>query len=201
MSLCLIEGRAPVGQLKACSTEKLQPHTQCEGIRVGFQPYRRHNASLKDPLWRAKLCLAMGSATDQERALLELPARLEGLGITNATKTATSNHLKSTRLTKPLMKLIQQREKECPQAVRAEQASINRDIKRNNRKLQQECAKNTTDNLPAKLVRAMEMASEKGASSWVVKPVLPVRAGSRLSRMASSSGWKSSPISGIALCR
>ena len=54
MSLCLIEGRAPVGQLKACSTEKLQPHTQCEGIRVGFQPYRRHNASLKDPLWRAK---------------------------------------------------------------------------------------------------------------------------------------------------
>ena len=61
MSLCLIEGRAPVGQLKACSTEKLQPHTQCEGIRVGFQPYRRHNSSLKDPLWRAKLCSAMGS--------------------------------------------------------------------------------------------------------------------------------------------
>ena len=65
MSLCLIEGRAPVGQLKAYSTEKLQPHTQCEGIRVGFQPYWRHNASLKDPLWRAKLCSAMCSATTQ----------------------------------------------------------------------------------------------------------------------------------------
>ena len=107
--------------------------------------------------------------TDQERALLELPARL---GITNATKTASSNHLKSTCLTKPLVKLIQQRQKECPQAVRAEQVSIKRDIKRNNRKLQQECAKNTIDNLPAKLVRAMEMASEKGASSWVV--ALPI---------------------------
>ena len=75
ISLCLIEGRAPVGQLKACSTKKLQPHTQCEGIRVGFQPYRRHNASLKDPLWRAKLCSAMGSATDQEGPYLNyLPA-------------------------------------------------------------------------------------------------------------------------------
>ena len=27
MSLCLIKGRAPGGQLKACSTEKLQPYT------------------------------------------------------------------------------------------------------------------------------------------------------------------------------
>ena len=43
--------------------------------------------------------------------------------------------------------------------------------------------------------------SSSSALSWSMKPVLPVRAGSRLSRMASSSGWKSSPISGIALCR
>ena len=31
----------------------------------GFHPYRRHNAPLKDPLWRAKLCSAMGSTTTQ----------------------------------------------------------------------------------------------------------------------------------------
>ena len=143
--------------------------------------------------------------TDQERALLELPARLGGLGITNATKTASSNHLKSTRLTKPLMELIQQREKECPQAVRAEQASIKRDIKRNNRKLQQECAKNTTDNLPAKLVRAMEMASEKGASSWIV--ALPIaehnfalHKGSFRDALCLRYGWKPTRMPSHCVC-
>ena len=143
--------------------------------------------------------------TDQERALLELPARLGGLGITNATKTASSNLLKSTRLTKPLMKLIQQREKECPQAVRAEQASIKRDIKRNNRKLQQECAKNTIDNLPAKLVRAMEMASEKGASSWVV--TLPIaehnfalHKGSFRDALCLRYGWKPTRMPSHCVC-
>ena len=110
--------------------------------------------------------------TNQERSILELPARLGGLGVTNATKTASSNHLNSTRLTKPLVKLIQQREKECPQAVRVDQVSIKRDIKRNNRKSQQECAKNVMADLSAKLIRAMELASEKGASSWVV--ALPI---------------------------
>ena len=147
--------------------------------------------------------------TDQERALLELPARLGGLGITNATKTASSNHLKSTRLTKPLMELIQQREKECPQAVRAEQASIKRDIKRdikrNNRKLQQECAKNTIDNLPAKLVRAMEMASEKGASSWIV--ALPIaehnftlHKGSFRDALCLRYGWKPTRMPSHCVC-
>ena len=114
--------------------------------------------------------------TNQERAMLELLARLGGLGVTNATKTASSNHLNSTCLTKPLVNLIQQREKECPQAVRVDQASIKRDIKRdikrNNRKSQQECAKNVMADLPAKLIRAMELASEKGASSCVV--ALPI---------------------------
>ena len=61
---------------------------------------------------------------DQERALLELPACLGGLGITNATKTASLNNHNSVQLTRPLVDLIQQQVKECPQAVRAKQARI-----------------------------------------------------------------------------
>ena len=67
--------------------------------------------------------------TNQERALLELPARLGGLGITNATKTAYVNHHNSVQLTRPLVQLIQQQMQQCSQAVRIEQASIKRDIK------------------------------------------------------------------------
>ena len=69
---------------------------------------------------------------DQERALLELPACLGGLGITNATKTAPLNHHNSVQLTRPLVDLIQQQVKECPQAVRAKQARIKRDVKQQN---------------------------------------------------------------------
>ena len=46
--------------------------------------------------------------TDQERALLELPACLGGLGITNATKTAYVNHHNLVQLTRQLVQLIQQ---------------------------------------------------------------------------------------------
>ena len=143
--------------------------------------------------------------TDQERALLELPARLGGLGITNTTKVASSNHQNSTSLTKPLVQLIQQREKECPQAVRVDQASIKRDIKRKNRKSQEESTKNTTENLPAKLIRATEMASEKGASSWVV--ALPIaehnfalHKGSFRDALCLRYGWKPTRMPSHCVC-
>ena len=69
MSSCLIDGRAPLGQLKACSTEKLHPQTQCVGNLDGFHPYLRHIASRKELLWRVKLWSAMGSATTQIEVL------------------------------------------------------------------------------------------------------------------------------------
>ena len=117
----------------------------------------------------------------------------------------SSNHLNSTRLTKPLVKLIQQREKECPQAVRVDQASIKRDIKHNNRKLQQECAKNVMADLPATLIRAMELASEKGASSWVV--ALPIaehnfalHKGSFRDALCLRYGWKPTRMPSHCVC-
>ena len=82
------------------------------------------------------------------------------------------NHHNSVQLTRPLVQLIQQQTQRCSQAVRIEQASIKRDIKQRNRRSQQEIANNLKEELPARLTRAMELASEKGASVWVV--ALPI---------------------------
>ena len=38
-SLCLIMGKPPVGQLKACSTPNGFPHIQCEARSFGSHPY------------------------------------------------------------------------------------------------------------------------------------------------------------------
>ena len=143
--------------------------------------------------------------TDQERALLELPARLGGLGITNATKTAYANHHNSVQLTRPLVQLIQQQMQRCSQAVRIEQASIKRDIKQRNRRSQQEIANNLKEELPARLTRAMELASEKGASIWVV--ALPIaehnftlHKGSFRDAICLRYGWKPSRLPTHCVC-
>ena len=51
------------------------PHTQLVGSFDGRQPYLRHRASRKAPLWRANPCSAIGKVDSQ----LEAPFSLETL--------------------------------------------------------------------------------------------------------------------------
>ncbi len=63
----------PRGQFRACSTVHCPPQMQWEGRCDGRQPYRRHSASLKAPLWRANPCSSMGKVESQ----LQAPFRLQ----------------------------------------------------------------------------------------------------------------------------
>ena len=72
-SLCLIDGKTPQGQLKACSLVRSTPQTQFVGRSGGRHPYLRHIASLNAPLCRANPCSAMGRAESQ----LEAPFSFE----------------------------------------------------------------------------------------------------------------------------
>ncbi len=79
--------------------------------------------------------------TDLERNLLELPARLGGLGIVNPTKSAAIHHSSSLRITAPLATLILQQEKECPDDINMKQAAIKRIVKSEKRKAQSDEAR------------------------------------------------------------
>ena len=65
ISLCLIDGKPPLAQDKACSTEKKAPQTHFEGSLFGVQPYRSARASWNAPLCRAKPCSERGRTVSQ----------------------------------------------------------------------------------------------------------------------------------------
>ena len=54
ISLCLRIGKPPLGHDRACSTEKVVPHSQLDGILLGGHPYLSAIASRKSPLCRVK---------------------------------------------------------------------------------------------------------------------------------------------------
>ena len=66
ISLCLIDGKPPLAQDRACSTEKEAPQAHFDGSLSGVQPYRRARASWKVPLCRVKPYSVSGKAVSQE---------------------------------------------------------------------------------------------------------------------------------------
>ena len=65
ISLCLIDGKPPLAQDRACSTEKVEPQAHLAGNLSGVQPYRSARASWKAPLCNAKPCSESGRTVSQ----------------------------------------------------------------------------------------------------------------------------------------
>ena len=102
---------------------------------------------------------------DDERTLLALPARFGGLGINNPTsQQAAYSH--SCELSGPLINLIMQQSADFGGA-RDQQKQIKSSLKETQRANQSSEAADLKSRLPLNLQRAVDLASEKGASSWV----------------------------------
>ena len=109
---------------------------------------------------------------DLDRQLLALPVRHGGLGIIDPTKRTELHHSACDKITAPLTELILSQSKSYPpQARAAQQEAKNRS--RTLRK-QQEAreANEIKEKLPPTLKRAIDAATEKGASSWLT--TLPI---------------------------
>ena len=98
-----------------------------------------------------------------ERELLALPARHGGLGLVNPA-TMSEEHTLSLRLTAPLTVIITLQRDDIGDS-RQEQQSIKSSLHTERRKRQ---AAELKTRLPQHLQRAAELASEKGAYSWVI---------------------------------
>ena len=110
--------------------------------------------------------------TDQERDLFALPVRLGGMGIPNPTKSAGFLFNSSQQVTAPLTALILQQQMSYSSKVEKEQTTAINKIKAQRRLNQAEEAAQLRENLPTDLQKAMDLGSEKGASSWL--GVLPL---------------------------
>ena len=107
----------------------------------------------------------------EERDLLALPVRFGGMGITNPASTPHRNFEASKRLTSPLVATIATQDQDRLvdiSAILEAKASI----RQSNREFQTQLAESVHGNLSPQLKRHVDLAMEKGASSWL--SVLPL---------------------------
>ena len=110
---------------------------------------------------------------DQERDLLGLPPRLGGLGITNPTMLSSSEFEASKSISAPLSNLIEEQRLEYPYECIEAQITAKKAVHQQRRTNAKVSASVIRGNVPAPLQRAMDLALEKGASSWLTS--LPLK--------------------------
>ena len=107
-----------------------------------------------------------------ERELLSLPARLGGLGLINPATNSSEAFTASERITAPLAALIiSQGSSQIPDCTQVQK--IKREIKESKREMTEARARNIVSHLNPQKQRLMELAMEKGSSSWLT--VLPLK--------------------------
>ena len=110
--------------------------------------------------------------SDAERDLFALPARLGGLGLTNPTKTCNHEFTSSTNVTAPLAALILLQQPTLTPDTFVNQQLAKATVRQEKRQHQANAAAELMAQLPLHLQRAMELGSEKSASSWLL--ALPI---------------------------
>ena len=135
---------------------------------------------------------------DGERALLILPPRLGGMGITSPERLADEENINSINLTRSLTEKIvaQDAHSETDQNRILE---IKKNISRNRQRAQGERLEQLKNILPASTARKVNTAQETGASNWLT--CLPIRAkGFSLNKqefvdaVTLRYGWREFPI-------
>ena len=125
---------------------------------------------LLEPLERAISDVLIPSLTEHncsvaERKLLALPARMGGLGMTHPSESAESEHSAPIKMNAPLVEKTTAQSHEIP-----DDADVQR-LMHAVRKEKDDDLKGKLEelkvSLPVRTQRAVELASEKGASSWL----------------------------------
>ena len=105
--------------------------------------------------------------SDLERELFSLLVHLGGLNIANPSKNAASQHNASTQISAPLTALIIQQSSSYAHSMKKEQEWEKQQIKNDHRIERENRTATLYRQLPEQMQRAMNCASEKGASSWL----------------------------------
>ena len=149
------------------------------GLRHRWTYFLRTLPDITDlltPLERAITEVLIPAMTDhqvstEERSLLALPARMGGLGLANPSESSSLEYEASIIVTEPLVQRIVAQDHQPPDAVDVRSAISHARAKKN--ELLKECEETVKNSLSSRSLRAAELASEKGASSWLT--VIPIK--------------------------
>ena len=165
-----------------------------------FQP-------LEDAIQRTLLPSITGqnAFNNSARELMALPTRLGGLGITNPSKHTTIWNETSEKITAPLVALILQQSDSYPPEAKEEQVKEKNNARCLQRQQDSEKAIELKGRLPNTLQRAMDVSSEKGASSWLT--TLPIaehgfalHKGAFRDALCLRYGWRPSHLPSNCIC-
>ena len=104
---------------------------------------------------------------DIDRKLMALPARLSGLGIGIPSQNSDDAFIASLLVTAPLRQLIHSHDTIYSYQALADQMSAKADIRRKRREQATAEANNLRGELTPAFQKAMDLARERGSSSWL----------------------------------
>ena len=107
------------------------------------------------------------SISDLERELLALPARFGGLGLSNPTAEAPAASSSAAQITQPLVDHLLGKSELSAHETFAEQQAVHADVRRKRNASLRTEAKAMQAKLPARLLRAVVAAEDRGASNWL----------------------------------
>ena len=130
-------------------------------------------------------------------ALFALPVRLGGLALVNPAQHAASEFTASVKITEPLTNVILHQGTDYSYEVVEAQLAAKADISKQRKTHQSEAALQLRESLSTPLQRVMDLAQEKGASTWLT--ALPIEEygfslhkGAFLDAVALRYGWEPS---------
>ena len=129
---------------------------------------------IEEALWFRLLPAITGRSkiSHAERLVFALLARDGGLGIPIPTETAAEQYRASHSITKPLVALCTEQNTELLPNTYIAQEELKGETKKHRRE-KQETSTTLKNSLPFALQKAVELASEKGVSTWLTS--LPIR--------------------------
>ena len=104
---------------------------------------------------------------DLDRDLLALPARLGGIALVNPTQATDTDHLSSIKITEVLKDAILQQDFQYSGEVVVQQLEAKIEVQQLRREQTRQASEQLKESLPYSLKRSMDLAQEKGASSWL----------------------------------
>ena len=110
--------------------------------------------------------------SDSTRALMSLPSRLGGIALSNPVERSQSEYVASVKVTASLTEAISHQDSDYSIDIMSAQISAKQEVHTHNREASAAAASSLKETLSSSLVRAMNLASEKGASNWLT--TLPI---------------------------
>lgn len=150
------------------------------------------------------------ACSDELRSVMSLPCRLGGLGICNPVRRAAAEHSLSQRVCRSVVDMIRaQRESSGAtdnlEEALARQKNTIAEVKKEQRVRLQSSAGDICADLPAPLQRAVRLAQEPGASTWLsARPVqehgFALHKGAFRDAMALRYGWEPKTLPSHCAC-